>query len=242
VSSVYPPDEEGERGPVRRGCGYREEGLYAVCETSPFGKDISYFLIDPVVPWKGPHLRAPMLEPNRHGVNHIIMGVGVKYYPFVCDWVEETARLGMSKRIPRKFDVTKLTPGRTKIILFHPRAIPDFEYDCDHECPKGLEDEHECIGALWPLSALESHRRLHRVEPCSGELEGVKVHIHTPSVHYLVNVPRRPTDGKGLPYRAGLFIQLPITRFEYVSKTGRVPRGVERGVREAGYDLEVCKW
>ncbi len=47
--------------PLERGCGMREKGgLYACCGTSPFGKPVEEFLIDPPLPFirrafKGTH-------------------------------------------------------------------------------------------------------------------------------------------------------------------------------------------
>jgi len=135
---------------VERGCGLRaENALYAVCGTSPYGKPIEHFLVDPPTEWRGGRLRAPMLVADKRGVNHILLGVGARYYPFVPDFVEEVRRLGASKRIPDDFDLTKLTPGRSKMVLIHPRAIPQFKFNVKTVCPKKIVTDHLCINALW---------------------------------------------------------------------------------------------
>lgn len=220
-----------------RGCGRRDEGgLYAVCEGSPIGRPIQDFYIDPCVEWKGPRLRAPMIAGDSRGVNHILLGVGSTYYPFAPDFIEEGLSLGsFSKRIPRDFDFSKLIPKRSKMALIHAKAIPQFPYEADFNCPKRKVERHECMGALWPLSALSNHRRLHLVEEV-----GVGVRISTPSCTYLVRKPRKPQTNGDLKYKPGIFIALPITRFEYVSKKRKAPRELRQLVEGSGFELEVC--
>jgi len=223
---------------VERGGGLRaQNALYAVCGTSPYGKPIEHFLVDPPTEWRGGRLRAPMLVADKRGVNHILLGVGARYYPFVPDYVEETRRLGASKRIPEDFDLTKLTPGRSKMVLIHPRALPQFEHDVETVCPKKIEHHAPCINMLWGLSALKSYKRVHEIE----ETMKNEMTIRTPSAIYVVPRPRKPEKLGDYPYKAGIFIYLPITRFEYVNKRRNAPRELVKRVEKAGFELEICE-
>jgi hypothetical protein len=70
-----------------RGCGQRvENGLYACVGESVNGMPIDYFLLDPVVEWHKMS-RAPEIYTDEHGENHLVMGVGKSFYPFVPDFV-----------------------------------------------------------------------------------------------------------------------------------------------------------
>jgi len=48
--------------------------------------------------------------------------VGSEHYPNVADFVEETRRLGISRRLPRSLPWDRLD-GRTRLILLHKRAM-----------------------------------------------------------------------------------------------------------------------
>lgn len=215
-----------------RGCGQRVEGgLYLMSELSPLGLPLEHFLVDPVAPWAGSLLRAPMLQKDRRGNPHLLLGVGAKYYPFIPDFVEEARTMGVSKRIPRDFDPTPLVPGKSKMVLIHPRGIPQFKYDADHSCPKTDSVKgHTCIGALWPLSLLQSVKRYHEVDSDT---------VTTPSATYRAIIPRRPTFNSLLKYRPGIFLGLPITGFHYVSRTKRVPPEVADRFKAARLPLDV---
>lgn len=143
---------------MSRLCGSRtEDSLYACIETSPLGLPVEAFLVDPSLPWKGPQLRAPMIIADSKGVKHVFLGIGKQYYPTVPSFVDEAGIKGVSKRLPRDFDPEGLTPGQSKLILIHPKAIPRFPYNVEYTCPKGKSEEHQCIGALWPLSKDEKY-------------------------------------------------------------------------------------
>ena len=135
---------------MSRGCGSRQEnGLYCCVESSPYGQPIEYFVVDPALPFdipKSDNMRSPYLYPDPEGVYHLIMGVGNMYYPFVSDYIEETKRMGISKRLPRNFDYRKLDPKKSNLILVHKRAIPDFSYHINAEdyynCPRIISGRH----------------------------------------------------------------------------------------------------
>lgn len=221
-----------------RGCGERDEnGLYLCVGISPFGKPIEFFLVDPVLPWKGGTLRAPMLIEDKKGINHVVMWIGETYYPFVPDFVEEAKIMGVSKRVPRTFDLSVLTPGKSRLLLVHPNAIPRFIYRLPVNpklCPKNSNASHECIGDLWPLSTLHSVGDFHKVK----EVPDGRAEVSTPSCRYSTLKPLS-WDGQGEEYSSGIIMMFPTFHFEYVNKQGKVPKTVKEHVQKAGFKLEV---
>lgn len=111
---------------VRRGCGVREPGgIYIGARHDPNGLPIWDFLIDPPMPVP-PELGLPdrgvLLVQDADGVTHVFDRVGLSGYPNVADFIEETMRYGLSRRIQRSADFAALD-ARSTIILAHPRAI-----------------------------------------------------------------------------------------------------------------------
>jgi len=184
-----------------RGCGTRKPGgLYVCVESDPNGMPVDYFVIDPALPFdlKG-NLRAPYLLKDESGISHLVLGVGNTYYPFVPDFVEEARQMGVSKRVPVGYDFSSLVAGKSKLILIHKRAIPEFPYllqrplyeDCFRrlrneavggwervhgfklpENERREEVEHECVRNLWDLSVLlPSCRRGSRNEISTHKVE-----------------------------------------------------------------------
>ena len=237
-----------------RGCGTRSENALYVCVgTSPYGRPIESFLIDPPKPWDGPQLRSPMLYyAESLQAYQLVMGIGKKYYPFVPDFVEEARHMGVSKRIPLGFDLSKLDPDRSGLLLIHPRAIPLFDYNFIHEddgkCklgrdhPKGL-----CIFHLWHLSSTTSIKKLHYI-PDIKNLEALSLRVFTPSTSYWV---KRVCHSDGsimlypqsrMPaYQPGFILYFPRIHFEYVNSKGEVPKEIERKLDESGFPWKVVK-
>ena len=111
-------------GDVERGCGTRVVGgIYAESGMSPWGKPIGWFLCDPPRPLNGLRLpaRGVTLFADEHGTYHIWDMIGGEHYPHVADWVEETRRFGVSRRLPRTLDFSKLTAD-SQLIACHARA------------------------------------------------------------------------------------------------------------------------
>lgn len=118
----------------RRGCGVRQPGgVYLEtmmgCQdaSDPRCKPLEYFLLDSPVPVEeGLGLGAlgvTILErPDGSGIYDVYDHVGSSGYPNVADFIEETRRMGLSRRISRNEDFSKLTPG-SRIYLAHARAI-----------------------------------------------------------------------------------------------------------------------
>jgi len=223
---------------VRRGCGERvQNGLYACVDSSPNGLPIEYFLIDPPIVWRGAcPLRSPMLVQDRTGIYHVVLGIGKKWYPFVSDYVEEARVMGISKRFPRNFDPSPLTPGKSKLILMHPRGVPQFSFKLRRcICPKGNGKPHDCIGALWDLSSEKHFREVHEIEDMSGD----QVRITTPSVTYVVNRTVEAPEWEDQVYLPALILQFGKWHFEFVNKDGFVPKDLKKKIEEANFKLEV---
>lgn len=221
-----------------RGCGSRvENALYCCVETSPFGKPIEDFLVDPVLAWHGAKtLRAPMLIQDSNQVNHVVLGIGKEYYPFTSDFVEETRNMGVSKRIPLNFDPSLLTPDKSKLLLVHARAIPHFQYRLDCvECPKDLSEAHECIKGLWQLSTLLDVAEKHHVEADHSVL---MMKVTTPSATYYAGKPMQPKTFID-EYSSGIILSFPRFHFEYVSYKKLVPKSVQERIEKANFPLEV---
>ena len=233
--------------PIERGCGRRQRGgLYACTGVSVFGRPMADFLIDPPKPWPYGPFRSPMLLEGKDGVLNVVDWVGEEHYPFAPDFAEEVGRAGVSRRLPRDFPVERLTPGKSRIVLVHAKALPEFPYrlglwrvrvtdrvaeERGRTCERGLE-HIGCVFDLWPLCALEDRGDKHavRLVPAREHEEGKdygfwnpwdvkfdRAVIKTPSVAFTVDVPLAPRDVvRALPYQAGIFAAFPLTHLEYI--------------------------
>lgn len=219
-----------------------QNALYITVPSSPFGQELEYFLVDPAIPWAGPRLRAPMLVPDPKGVYHMLLGIGVESYPYLSDYFEEGKMKGLSKRVPNGFDPSKLTRGKSKFLLVHPRGIPQFDYTIEGiTCPKGIKREmftgaHTCVAALWPLSAIGKSSEKHEIE--KDDKNG-RVMIHTPSVAYTTKLPVEPLEDKGLKYASGVMLSFPLFAFEWVSKRKTVPKEIADRFSTTDYKLDM---
>jgi hypothetical protein len=107
---------------VQRGCGTREEGgVYLESGLSEDGVPIEAFLADPPVPYEVDSTLGQSLV-ERDGTYHIIDWVGQDGYEYAADIVEEVRQYGLSRRVSKHFEFSKLTP-ESRIILVHARAV-----------------------------------------------------------------------------------------------------------------------
>jgi hypothetical protein len=166
--------------PRARACGLRiRGGVYAETGLSGDGLPIDYFIIDPPIPIETSQLGlaavgVKLIEidvtnmENSHigepaslacdTIYHIFDIVGQEFYPYPADYVEETRRMGASRRLPSNLDFSRLEPG-SRLILIHARAVienfPDYPQPPDMECPKGIEAHalsplpEMCAGLWW---------------------------------------------------------------------------------------------
>lgn len=218
-------------GNIERGCGYRQQGaVYITCGLAPegYGGPLEDFLLDPpvLVP---EHLQVPdrgvtVLE--RDGVFHVVDRVGSAHYPNVADFIEETRRFGLSRRLPINFEFEKLT-SESRIILCHERAYVGTwsEYRAEDpkgpwHCPKSVvgpgrpghpeATDGPCLGIVWEDI---TEGEVVSVE-LDGPLAGREIVKRTmPSFEYRGHA--RPSDSEP-EYALAFFMSMPITAIEVV--------------------------
>lgn len=110
-----------------RGCGKSRDagGIYMECGSfGGGGIPMSMLIKDPV----------PLFDPESvglspvgvkvvefDGVFHVFDWVGASHYPNAADFLEEAVRLGLSRRIPKTAEFSRLT-AESRLILVHPKA------------------------------------------------------------------------------------------------------------------------
>jgi hypothetical protein len=140
-----------------RGCGERvSDGLYLVCRTGSKGIPFDNFLICSPVAWQGSISEIvnkvvpwPRKVMNRDGeletvilngkpVYDVLIWVGAEHYNYAPLFIEEGRRLGFSRRVPKTFDFSKLTPGISNMVFVHPRALVSNwqDYLAPEYCPR----------------------------------------------------------------------------------------------------------
>lgn len=197
-----------------RACGRRiRGGIYAETRLSGDGLPIEYFIIDPPIPVKISQLGlaavgVQLVEIN--GVHHIFDVVGQEFYPYPSDYVEETRRLGASRRLPANLDFSRLGPG-SRLVLIHARAViinfTAYPQPPLVNCPKGIPSHalsplpEMCAGLWWhdlPGKPDENGQVLRRIEG------GTLYHSHP-----------RPEDVLPI-YQHGVFLSLPINNLAVI--------------------------
>jgi len=206
----------------KRGCGSRQAGgVYAETRTSPYGVPLEEFLADPPIPVDPAELgltaRGVKLI-DVEGVWHVFDIVGKKYYPNVADYIEETRRMGASRRLPSNLDFSKLGP-ESRLVLVHQKAvILNFsDYDGEIVCPKDIHQHplQEMCAALWWRD----------FDPKDLVL-GTRAFLH-----FAYAASPRP-EGVQPIYQHGIFMMLPITNLAVIKggeKTEKNYKAAQRG-------------
>lgn len=194
---------------ARRGCGARQPGgAYLAVPLGPGGRPVEDFLIDPPVVLEPEQRQALGLAAlgvtllERDGVTHVLDVVGREHYPRVVDFVDEVRRLGVSRRISRTADFSRLGPD-SRLVLLHEHAdvANALEFPTDKRCPREVE-EHLADGyrgmcaRLWWDERLEAAR--HRLAMFASfsiaQIEVVKdpsagSHVSTTAIASRAGVP-----------------------------------------------------
>lgn len=145
---------------VKRECGVRyENAVYWELDFGPSGCPVEDFFFDPPrrvppdVLESIPHIGVHWVQ--RNGVWHLVDRVGLKYYPNPSDVFEETARLGLSRRLPKNLDFSRLT-RESRLLLVHDRGWienwdqwPDPPYVCPNHRHTPARDSLCCMGMWW---------------------------------------------------------------------------------------------
>jgi hypothetical protein len=200
--------------PATRACGRRiRGGVYAETRLSEVGMPTEYFIIDPPTPVEINELGLASVGVQLieiKGVHHVFDVVGQEFYPYPADFVEETRRLGASRRLPANLDFSRLGPG-SRLVLIHARAVienfTDYPGPPQVDCPKGI-DVHTrspllemCAGLWWhdlPEEPDESGWALRQIEG-GTEYRG---YPHP--------------DGVVPSYQHGVFLSLPISNLAVI--------------------------
>jgi len=229
--------------PASRACGRRiRGGVYAETRLSEDGLPIEYFIVDPPVPVSLNELGLASVgvrlieinvanaqrsliskpaKPAYGSVHHIFDVVGQEFYPYPADYVEETRRLGASRRLPANLDFSQLEPG-SRLVLIHARAVIEnfTEYPQPPEvgCPKGIYPHtlsplaEMCAGLWWhdlPHPPDEGDASIGEISFSSGRvlrrIEGGTLYHGHP----------RP-EGVVPSYRHGVFLSLPISNLAVI--------------------------
>jgi hypothetical protein len=223
---------------VRRACGRRMRGgIYAETRLSEDGHPIEAFIVDPPIPVDigllglaavGVQLievESPAI--TMHGIHHVFDVVGQEYYPYPADYIEETRRLGASRRLPANLNgrslpaFSQLGPG-SRLVLIHARAVienfVDYPQPPRVQCPKGI-DTH----AISPLPEMCAGLWWHDL-PDQPDESGRSAAV---VAHHALTVLRRIEGGTrylGYPrpveivpsYQHGIFLSLPISNLAVI--------------------------
>jgi len=225
--------------PEPRGCGDRKpNGVYAESGLSPFGQPIEHLLFDPPLPlpagldlvnktllWQrvDPQSGEPELDPvTGRPIYDLLIHVGAEYYPYAPDYIEETRRLGASRKLNPNLDLSLLTL-RSRMLLAHPKAIPVNWQDLTlpevckkhrlkhdmasynllhHDPTSDHEREGPCIFKLWDLIPQKEASEVIEVQ---GERPLCLCEIGSTLYEY------RPTEEVVAAWEVGFLLGLPLT-------------------------------
>lgn len=226
--------EEGEEslGAAERGCGKRKKGgIYAeVPLKDKEGYPFESFLICPPIPIHDPKaygitpLGVKLIE--RDGVYHVFDWIGSKHYPNVWDFIAEGKAHGISRRLPKNLDFSKVTK-ESRIIFIHSRAhmtntlefaaaamTRNQSVDGVSFCPKDTDHPsgEMCLNMC-------QHDIVGGVEDISSDLNNPDVvHRTIGSVDYAGWRSILPDADKG--YVPAVFLSLPLSRLAVIAGNG----------------------
>ncbi len=174
--------------PDERGCGDREPGgVYAESGLSPYGSPLEYFLFDPPLPlpagldlvnkpqlWQrvDPASGEPVLDGETgRPVYDLLIHIGAEHYEYALDYIEESRRLGASRRLNSNLDLSLLT-RRSRMLLAHPKAIivPWRDLTLPDRCYKRLPRHDLASYALQGMDAAAAQADEARMGPCIFKL------------------------------------------------------------------------
>lgn len=178
-----------------RGCGERKtDSIYFESRLAINGRPIEEFIIDPPIDCKNKGIswsRSYQIF-KKDGVNHLIDWVGEEYYESPWDFIEECRVKGMSRRVQKSFDFTKIVPGESQIFFAHKKAID--------------------LTTKTKINLVKANRF-----PPHGDYEYLKAsYREVGDIKYSIkdHNPNKPVIGKD--FRSGLFLRMPITNIVYV--------------------------
>lgn len=169
----YDDDSHESLGKYDRACGRRVKGgIYAEVRLSEHGTPLNEFFIDPprivteqmrrdlgIKP-----LGVTLIQDPNTSIWHVLDWIGSKHYPNVEDFISEVRRRGLSRRLPKSLDFSRLGEG-SRHLCIHSRAhigntfavyrqyedewkdafFPCLKHNPQHEVPL-LDDPEMCVG------------------------------------------------------------------------------------------------
>lgn len=186
---------------MSRGCGDRKtDSIYFESRLSIKGEPIENFIIDPPIDCekKGIKWSRSYQIFKKDGVNHLIDWIGEEYYPSPWDFIEECRIKGMSRRVQKSFDFTKITPGKSQIFFAHKKAI-DLTTKTKINLVKANRFQPQELDDNVPDKDKGKYG-FRIIGDLKYQISGWN--------------PNMPIQNKD--FRAGLFLRLPITNMVYV--------------------------
>lgn len=247
-----------------RGCGKRTAGgVYLEVPTSKYGQPIEYFLLCPPrrpgfdIPVQG---QLPFWMETSHGpVLNLIDWIGEKFYPNICDWIEEAATLGISTKVSIQLAdraaggdearsiLEALTP-ESSLFFAHARAhinniidYDDPENEFPWSCPKDVENHPDydndlddvptCVGVYWwDLDGGDPIQM-----PAGIELAGASRMVQRTLPCGRTYLGRTRPEGVTPQYSPAIFARFPVIRLVVV----RGQQGEHLPVRERLNELDL---
>lgn len=196
---------------VRRGCGYRTAGAtYLEADTAEEGDGLSieHFLFDPVRPFDMQQKLGQRLVQGPDERWHVLDWIGKKHYPWPSDFLEEARRMGVSRKISRTLDLSKITYG-SRMMLCHERAsVAGDEPRC--LVARRLSDHEGCKGR-YCARHIKSKRPTE-----SGEGDVDYTHFRQPGIGCSAYHWALPAPQEGLVARRNFNgFQYPISALDY---------------------------
>lgn len=254
-----------------RACGFRVAGgAYLVVPRSEGGSAVERFLIDPPVPVDlnalGVSAVGTTLVPRSNNGNqtfYVLDVVGENFYPNVADMIEEIRRYGVSRRIARTTDFSRIDRN-SRLILIHARAqIDNFndyyaerqldEFWCPRDIPKHMLPNVNvmCCSLYWE-DVNDQVESAHAPDAPDGVfVYGKKMQFDQPGMHMhrrrheeravvrtmpsLTYRGLRKPDGVKPQYRYAMFASFPIGLIEVVrDPAGGTHKDVVERARQSG--------
>lgn len=246
--------------PGGRGCGSRSEGMpYVCCGLSPFGKPVEFFVVDSAIPWPGKFQRGTKILPRNpkdpNSINDLVIFVGEKFYQSAWDFVEEVRRFGASRKVSPTLPFEKLTPGQSRMVFVHSKAIPEFEYKLNRE-PRPLYgckffqrwvDNKDAYLDEPPEKHLEDTLCTHGLKDLAffahGDIEPHPTQPHlyqvnNPSFSYDAIYPTQPECYGPTKWQVGIFLALPLMHVEFCRK---VNKQAKERAEKAGFETATLE-
>ena len=241
--------------PGGRGCGTRDAGgTYLALGIGAGGTlHVEDLILDPVKIWPGPWQRGFKILPNKRGWNDVGIFISKEDYPSLWDFVEETRRFGISRKVPPTFPFEQLTPGKSNMVFIHAHGSPRFDYHIESDlslpikgCKFFLENKE-----LWARTDYGYHPLVETQTKCTFAHQHLAGRLHNCSYDengkFIVEMPSFTYEGywplikpeKGfddMTWDVAAFMVAPLTHVEMPKK---VNKGSANRANRAGYEVIV---